>query len=346
MIIVTIVQSIVIFLIVAILIAYIYLISLKLRSRNFKRKNHKWKEENRKFLYEFIMHNKCHDFKIEHTADIHALESLCIKATQLVSGIDEKQRIHHLLQVYLFPHYKEKLVHGTHIEKQNILDIISFFKIKKFENEVKDICTQTSGSIQHQAFTTLSTLNTRQAILLATRVHDAIPNTMIALSISQTENFSVWVEFFYTLPKQFQYEILNAIGTREENSCYLFLIQNLMNEDEEIIIRSLHAISKLMPKTETKEHIEHLFKKDSWQIHLMLIRVITPFKDEGYFPYLLEQAGHQSWWVRREVQHAIQYYSNWQEKYIEIALHHPDRFARESALEALARKDVTTYALS
>ena len=47
-----------------------------------------------------------------------------------------------------------------------------------------------------------------------------------------------------------------------------------------------------------------------------------------------------------EVQHAIQYYSNWQEKYIEIALHHPDRFARESALEALARKDVTTYALS
>ena len=89
MIIVTIVQSIVIFLIVAILIAYIYLISLKLRSRNFKRKNNKWKEENRKSLYEFIMHNKCHDFKIEHTADIHALESLCIKATQLVSGIDE-----------------------------------------------------------------------------------------------------------------------------------------------------------------------------------------------------------------------------------------------------------------
>ena len=72
----------------------------------------------------------------------------------------------------------------------------------------------------------------------------------------------------------------------------------------------------------------------------------NPFKDEGYFPYLLEQAGHQSWWIRREVQHAIQYYSNWQEKYIEIALHHPDRFARESALEALARKDVTTYALS
>ena len=34
-----------------------------------------------------------------------------------------------------------------------------------------------------------------------------------------------------------------------------------MNEDEEIIIRSLHAISKLMPKTETKEHIEHLFKR-------------------------------------------------------------------------------------
>ena len=63
-------------LIVAILIAYIYLISLKLRSRNFKRKNNKWKEENRKSLYEFIMHNKCHDFKIEHTADIHALESL------------------------------------------------------------------------------------------------------------------------------------------------------------------------------------------------------------------------------------------------------------------------------
>lgn len=107
MIIVTIVQSIVIFLIVAILIAYIYLISLKLRSRNFKRKNNKWKEENRKSLYEFIMHNKCHDFKIEHTADIHALESLCIKATQLVSGIDEKQRIHHLLQVYLFPIIKK-----------------------------------------------------------------------------------------------------------------------------------------------------------------------------------------------------------------------------------------------
>ena len=103
---------------------------------------------------------------------------------------------------------------------------------------------------------------------------------------------------FHTLPKQFQYEILNAIGTREENSCYLFLIQNLTNEDEEIIIRSLHAISKLMPKAETKEHVKHLFKKDSWQIHLMLIRVISPFKDEMYFPYLLEQAGHQSWWVR------------------------------------------------
>ncbi|OQR54650.1 hypothetical protein CDB3_23250 [Bacillus sp. CDB3] len=346
MIIVTIIQSIVIFLIFAILIAYIYLISLKLHSRNFKRKNYKWKEENRKSIYEFIMYNKYHDFKIEHTADIHALESLCIKATQLVSGVDEKQRIHHLLQVYLFPHYTDKLVHGNHIEKQNILDIISFFKIKEFENEVKEICTQTSGSIQHQAFTTLSTLNTRQAILLATSVQDSIPITMIALSISQTENFSVWVEFFHTLPKQFQYEILNAIGTREENTFYPFLVQNLKNEDEEVIIRSLHAISKLMPKAETKEHIEHLFKKESWQIHLMLIRVISPFKDETYFPYLLKQAGHKSWWVRREVQHAIQYYSNWQEKYIEIALHHSDRFARESALEALTRKDVTTRALS
>nr|WP_239585876.1 HEAT repeat domain-containing protein [Bacillus mesophilus] len=145
-----------------------------------------------------------------------------------------------------------------------------------------------------------------------------------------------FLEKFYKLPLKFKLIIIDIVGIENRHECNQLLIAQLIDENDEIRIRSLKALSYLSTPL-TQEELKRHLESESYEERLMALKICASVRKKEYIPLIIERMSDGIFVVRQQAGQAISRYPNGAELLKEISLQSHDQFARDMALEWLEK---------
>ncbi|UQZ36953.1 hypothetical protein C2I18_27515 [Paenibacillus sp. PK3_47] len=150
---------------------------------------------------------------------------------------------------------------------------------------------------------------------------------------------------FHAYPLRVQCAMVDALRLRNERSVpVLTLLESLLDSTEPALrLSAILAVANfgyISPEGDSKlmASLQQPQSGYSWSERQALARLMGSIREEHYIPVLLKFLGDESYPVRQTASDSLSRYKSGEEHLRSAAHHHPDRFAREMAEEALERK--------
>ncbi|GGN99891.1 HEAT repeat domain-containing protein [Saccharibacillus kuerlensis] len=274
------------------------------------------------------------------------LNRLTVSASQI-----ERERIYDFAAYYFTEEYAYMLEQRRWSDRMNVLLHIEKFQMTGLKDKIIDRLDGLKEHPSHddERFLLVRTLSSLQAketfdyFDIAEKRFSEL-QLMQMLRPLQGELLDRLIHEFEWFPIRIRYCVLDTLrlGNVRTNEV-LELLENCMRvEDREMRIRALKALANFGYITPAAaDHLEaRMIESEtvSWPERLMHARLAGMLREERFVPHLETMMADPSYEVRREAASSLANYRNGLERIGRIAEEHPDRFARDMAIETLERR--------
>ncbi|SDN30954.1 hypothetical protein SAMN05518871_104226 [Psychrobacillus sp. OK028] len=240
------------------------------------------------------------------TREIQGVEEIFISYLKNVSDPTIKEKINQFSNKYLREHYLTLLRSKKWSIRINGLKRIANFEIECLEECQKFKGKNTSKEENFQLLKIFSFLNREN-------FEDELLNRSTGFSEYEFKKLFVSIDEellgriitnIEDLPKAGQYAFIDILGSKRDMKYLDFLESQLLNEHQEIRIRTLKAIHSIGVVRELEKYIDFV-KSPFWEERLMMAKLLgnLPLNETAsHFRVLLED---ESWWVRSQAAKTI-----------------------------------------
>ncbi|MCQ4087419.1 HEAT repeat domain-containing protein [Saccharibacillus sp. JS10] len=280
-----------------------------------------------------------------------ALEEALLDRLNVGASETEKQRIFDFAGSYFAEEYKYLLNRRRWSDRMNVLLHIEKFHIVSLKDQLiarleKLDPDQKNDDERFLLIRTLSSLQIEETFdyleLAAERFSEL--QLMQVLRPIKGELAQRLIREFDQLPVRIQRCELDTLRLGNVRTTeVLDLLERCMNsEDTETRIRAIKALANFgyMNEAAADRLESRMAEGDAviWPERMMYARLAGAVREERFAPYLEQMMADRSYEVRREAAASLSNYRGGLERIRQVAENHPDRFAKDMAIEILERR--------
>jgi hypothetical protein len=330
------------FLLCLLSLLFLYLTIRKAIENNIRNKIDAYKEENRDHVFRFLYKGEMSRHLLpDNQIKYVAIEELLNEFANVVEGEELENRMGSFAEMYFLNRYKKNLSHRRWSIRMNVLYNIESFRMEKLLDDVVNLYTTGKNLSEAEAVQILKIMvkfdHPELFNHLISNKHDFSEFVYRLLFSNMTdETLDVFLENFYKLPDKLKLTIIDIVGIENRHECSLLLKAQLIDEKDEIRIRSLKALSHLSTPL-TKEELKRHLISENYEERIIALKVCASVRKKEYIPLIIERMSDAMFVVRQQAGQAIYRYPNGIELLREILLQSNDKFARDMALEWLEK---------
>ncbi|ANU28156.1 hypothetical protein I858_014280 [Planococcus versutus] len=241
-----------------------------------------------------------------------------------------------LSEDFLTEHYAKQINQRNWAIRMNTLYFIEDFHMKSFAPLVKEKLCKTHKLDQEtqQLIRTLTSLNDPMTISVLAQYPEASVRLYIDV-LKRLSPITRLQELNTALLNQennkpLKYASISFIGTSGLTNFLPQIEEEFQNQDEEIRIQALKTVWHLQHLSDPSLLIPFLHST-SWQERMFATRIVGKLQLSRYKEVLSELLGDSVWWVRYSSAEALTQFSDGDVLLHHLAVHHPDRYARDMA---------------
>ncbi|NGZ77353.1 HEAT repeat domain-containing protein [Saccharibacillus alkalitolerans] len=280
-----------------------------------------------------------------------ALEEALLSRLAVSASQTERERIYDFAAQHFGEEYEYLLGRRRWSDRMNVLLHIERFKMGRLKKAVLDRIERLDMRPKHDderflLVRTLASLQAEEALdyldVAAERFSEL--QLMQVLRPLRGELLDRLIRGFDELPLRIRRCLLDTLrlGNARTTEVLELLERSMRSEDRETRIRALKALANFGYMTpEAADNLEARMAEGEavlWPERLMHARLAGAIREERFVPYLERMMADPSYEVRREAASSLSQYRNGLERIGKIAEEHPDRFARDMAVETLERR--------
>jgi len=280
-----------------------------------------------------------------------ALEEALLNRLAVSASHTERERIYKFAAGYFGEEYEYLLNRRRWSDRMNVLLHIEKFKMVGLKATILDRLDRLGKQSKQddERFLLIRTLASFQAEetlgymeVAAARFSEL--QLMQVLRPLRDELLDRLIRDFDGLPIRIRRCLLDTlrISNARTTEVLELLERSIRSEDKESRIRALKALANFGYMTpEAADYFESRMAGDEeiiWPERLMHARLAGAVREERFMPHLERMMADPSYEVRREAAASLAQYRNGLERIGRIAEGHPDRFARDMAVETLERR--------
>ncbi|WP_442599855.1 HEAT repeat domain-containing protein [Neobacillus sp. D3-1R] len=328
-------------------IFYFYLVLRKIITSLYRYQKRSWRKKVKLAVLQCVKNGDCkQDIFPNRRIVLEVIEELLSDYMNVLKGNRSRKRISEFASHYFTSFYKDRLRHFRFSVRYNTLLMIDKFCMTSLEDELLLILTKkkVTDIERFEIYRILAAFQYKglKAILCESeRLAD-----MVYRDIFHRINDEIlqdYVATYETCSKPLQLNLVDVLGDKRDFRALSLLEQLLKEEDMELRIRALKAISKI-GQIHNRECILSFTASDSWQERMMAAKVMGAIQSSYFLLPLIRMLSDSSWWVRSTAAQGILRYRKGLHILVRIAETGKDRFARDMAkewIERVVRRDVS-----
>jgi HEAT repeat protein len=205
--------------------------------------------------------------------------------------------------------------------------------------QLEDLLQDEKEEVREAALYALGRIGTREALevmLDALDLGDRWTQEKVAETVEEAgdESRYLLVELLRDrspVRRTFAAEVLGRVGGLEEVA---YLKEALMDEEVDVRARAADSLGK-MRQPASRDALLKALKDPDWQVRSQVVKALGKIGDEDDTPRLVAALRDPEWWVRNNAAFALREMGEVGEVPLMEALWDEDRFARETAAQAL-----------
>ncbi|OWA35242.1 hypothetical protein B9G55_11310 [Saccharibacillus sp. O16] len=280
-----------------------------------------------------------------------ALEEALLKRLAVNASQIERERIYAFAADYFTEEYEELLNRRRWSDRMNVLLHIEKFHMSGMKDYLLRRLEQLPENDRHDderflLIRTLASLNadeTFQYLELASRRFSEL-QLMQTLGPLNGERLERLIREFDQLPLRIRRCVLDTLRLSNIRTTEVLALfeRCIRSEDRETRIRAFKALANFGYMTsEAADWLESSLERSDaveWPERLMHARLAGAVREERFAVHLERLMADPSYEVRREAASSLAQYRSGMERIARVAEEHPDRFARDMAVETLERR--------
>lgn len=321
-------------------IFYLYLVLRKMVMAYYNHRKRIWRKEIKYAVLQCIKEGNCTDNVFPDKPIVYeAIEELLISYMNVLKGKLSRKRLSVFAAHYFTSYYKKKLHHYRFSVRYNTLLMINKFSISTIQDELLTMLNRknTTDVERFEIYRILASFQYGglQQILCGS---DRLPDILYRDIFQRLNDQMIqgYVNSFEKCSNPLQYNLVDILGVKGDFRSIPLLERLLHEEDEELRIRGLKAISKI-GHIQNKEIILSFLSSEIWQERMMAAKVMGTIHSSLYLLPLTKLLSDPAWWVRATAAQGILRYRNGIKILRRIAQTGKDPFARDMAREWLER---------
>jgi hypothetical protein len=270
-----------------------------------------------------------------------ALELLLFHFSGFLSSVEVHDRIRSYAEATFAIQYRKWLKSRGWGRRMNVLFHIEQFGLRLFEKDLLLLLESNRGVIPAETeliYRILAGFGSEGFIplLLREKTHLSDLACRNIFARIPEQQLPLFIDLFPSLTPQLQYALIDVIGIRRREM-YVDFLESLLSEQEaELRIRALKALSE-MPMLLPKDYYLNHAAADHWQERVMAAKLLGAIRISRFLPSLETMLSDRSWWVRQQAGQSILNFREGRRILTRVKNESPDRFAREVAAEALEK---------
>lgn len=280
-----------------------------------------------------------------------ALEEALLRRLAVSASQTERERIYAFAAEYFGEEYEYLLNKRRWSDRMNVLLHIEKFKMSGAKDSLLRRLEQLPESSKHDderflLIRTLASLHAEEALgylEVASRRFSELQLLQMLRPLN-AEMLERLMRDFDRLPIRIRRCLLDTlrIGNVRTTEVLALLERCIRSEDRETRIRAFKALANFGYMTEeAADWLESSMARSEefeWPERLMHARLAGAVREERFAPHLERLMADPSYEVRREAASSLAQYRGGMDRIAGIAEEHPDRFARDMAVETLERR--------
>ncbi len=280
-----------------------------------------------------------------------ALEEALLKRLAVSASQTERERIYAFAADYFGEEYGYLLNRRRWSDRMNVLLHIEKFQMAGMKDSILERLQQLPESAKHDderflLIRTLASLNAEETF----QYLDVASRRFSELQLMQTlgplngERLDRLIRDFDELPIRIRRCVLDTLrlGNIRTTEVLALFERCIRSEDRETRIRAFKALANFGYMTaEAADWLESSLARGEafeWPERLMHARLAGAVREERFAAHLERLMADPAYEVRREAASSLAQYRGGMDRIARIAEEHPDRFARDMAVETLERR--------
>lgn len=340
-------------LIVGILTIYVYLVVRKVNQKNLLKKQQKWLEQNLNTIENYVVKGELSvSFFPNEEYQFSVMEEIFSHYLGIIQFEKDFDPIRPIINRYLLPRYRKKLVSRRWAERMNALYFIHQFGIKSMKNDLISHLDSANCSVEErfEIFLILARFRDQSVFTLIKR-HKQMPSFLLTECLKHFTTIRTIDSFlmdWHELDQTIQYALLDVIRVKHflTEKTQALLESLIQSSDLELRIRSYKTIASIgylskkelvLNRINTMQSTEEWDNQKNTSEKLMLTRLMGSIRSQDFLPILHQLISDRAYSVRSEAARSIRKYKNGEELLLEINKTHLDAYARQIAQEWLER---------
>ncbi|MFS0862186.1 HEAT repeat domain-containing protein [Fredinandcohnia sp. 179-A 10B2 NHS] len=321
---------------------FLYLMVNKVQNNKMRARIEDLKEENRLAVFQYLQTGDKASIETDLTDEkIKALFELLNEYTNVLDGVEVKERIHTFTKEYLTTFVQRQLKQRRWSLRMNALYSIEDFQMNHLTPVLHELYQKkrvTSGE-KAQILKLFAQFNEPMIIDYLEEVGTDISDFSLLTILLHLDDEKVdeLVEGFSNVPKRLQYMLVDAIGEKQLTAYHSLLQKLVISQDTELRVRALKAYANSGIPIDA-EVLGEFFDSEIWPIRMMAAKVTGVQRLDMYKEQLVDLLSDQEYVVRAEAAKAILRFKDGEEVLESVVDESTDIFAKDMAIEWLEKE--------
>ncbi|WP_289136061.1 HEAT repeat domain-containing protein [uncultured Brevibacillus sp.] len=342
---------------IVLMVIYVYLVWRKYVNQAIHKRKGEWLSKHEQAIKAYLLTGKnCESFIPVKRYQFEALEDFFSAYLSNFKLESEEDTIVVFAESYFAPVYKKRLRKGNWSTRMNTLYFIDLFQMKSMKSDLlrhlkRRKCSPEESYLIYHVLAAFE-YDQFEDLLKGSKEMPSFLLIQVMSRLIDQHNVEGYLDIFHELPLYWQKGFLDIV--REKNlrseKIQQLLESLLLNDstDKELRIRALKTISSLgcLTSPELIMRMIEIKEENDWNTpeaaveKMMVARLMGSIKNDCYIPYLERLISDSSYNVRVEAAKSIRKFKHGKVTLQEIAASHEDLYAREIAMEWMARGTV------
>lgn len=252
-----------------------------------------------------------------------------------------QERISSFAKQHLTTYVKKELRKRRWSLRMNALYLIEDFCMDYLDESLHELFNKKRTTVPEkvQLLKLLAKFNDPKIIEYMKSISNELPDfSLLSIIMCMEEDkFDQLTAEFDRLPTRLKYMVVERIGEKQLFKYQLLLEKLILQEDEELRIRSLKAYATTGFPIDAKAIIR-FFNSESWQVRMMVTKVVGIQRLDEYKDRLIELLSDKEYLVRAEAAKSILRFKDGIELLTKVTEESKDLFAKDMAIEWLEKE--------
>jgi len=321
---------------------FFYLIVKKYFNNRTTRKLNDYKEKYQLAIFQYLQTGEEELLPLAHDQEkFKVVIELMIDYSTILDDSYIQERISSFAKQYLTTYVKEELRKRRWSLRMNALYLIEDFHMDYLDESLHELFNKKSTTVSEkvQILKLLAKFNDPKMIEYMKSVSNELSDfSLLSIIMSMEEDkFDELTDEFDGLSKMLQYLVVEGIGERQLFKHQQLLEKLILQEDDELRIRSLKGYATTGFPIDAKAIIG-FFYSESWQVRMMVTKVVGIQRLDEYKGQLIELLSDKEYLVRAEAAKSILRFKDGIELLTRVTEESKDLFAKDMAIEWLEKE--------